>query len=59
MEAILIALGVVALLFVLYRGVKGNKEAYSSENMTKSLRTLGILALLLIVLVAFAVLALR
>lgn len=59
MESILIALGVVALLWVLYRGVKGNKEAFSSENVNKSLKTLGFLALLLIVIIALAVMALR
>jgi len=58
-EGILIALGIVALLWILYRGVKGNKEAFSSANLSKSLTTMGVLALILILLVAFAVLALR
>ena len=56
---LLMALGITALLWLLYRGVKNNKEAYSKENLNKSFQTIGILALLLIGLVAFAILALR
>jgi hypothetical protein len=56
---ILMALGVTALLWLLYRGVQGNKEAYSKENLGKSFRTLGLLALLLIALIVFAVMALK
>jgi hypothetical protein len=56
---ILMALGVTALMWVMYRGIKNNKEAYTKENLTKSVMTLGVLALLLIVLIVFAVLALR
>lgn len=59
MEGILVALGIVALLWILYRGIKGNKDAFSAENLSKSFTTLGIMALILIVLVAFAVFALR
>lgn len=59
MEAILVALGVVALLWLLYRGVKMNPSSLSRENLNMSLRTLGLLGLLLIALVAAAVLLLR
>jgi len=53
------ALGVTALLWLLYRGVKNQPQAFSKENMGKSFYTLGILALLLIVLVTFAVFMLK
>lgn len=59
MEAILAALVAVALLWLLYRGVKMNKETFSKENLNMSLRTLGFLGLILIALVAFAVFMLR
>lgn len=55
----LLSIGIALLLFILYRGIKGNPEAFSRENMSKSLSTLGVLALLLIGLVSFAVLMLR
>lgn len=53
------ALGIVVLLYFLYQGVKQNKASFTGENLNKSFMTMGILALLLIVLVAFAVMALR
>lgn len=56
---ILTALGIVLLLWVLYRGIKGNPQAFSKENINKSLSTLGVMALILIALVAFAVMMLK
>ncbi len=59
LENILAALAVTLLLFILYRGIKGQPQAFSRENLGKSFTTLGMLALILIALIAFAVLVLR
>lgn len=56
---LLTAVGVTLLLFILYRSIKGNPQAFSKVNLSRSMMTLGILALFLIVLIAFAVMALR
>ena len=56
---ILLILGIAALLWLLYRGVKSTPQAFSRENLSKSLTTLGILGLILIAVVAFAVMMLR
>jgi len=56
---ILSALGVILLIWVLYRGVKGNPQAFSKENLNKSFLTMGVLALILIALVAFTVMMLK
>lgn len=57
--SILMALGITVLLWFLYQGVKQNKDSFSSENINKSLLTLGVLALILIGLISFAVIMLR
>lgn len=44
---------------MLYRGIKGNPEAFSKENLGKSFTTLGIMAIGLIALFALAVLFLK
>lgn len=59
LASILTALGIVLLLFLLFRSIKGNPEAFSKENLNKSFTTLGLLALLLIAVVTFAVLMLK
>ena len=56
---LLTTLGIVFLIWVLYRGVKSNPQAFSGENLNKSFLTMGVLGLVLIALVAFAVLLLR
>lgn len=57
-----------ALLFVLlaalaawfaYRTIKGNPQMFSRANISKSITTLGVLALLLIVVIGFCVLMLK
>lgn len=53
------SIGIGLLLWMLYRGVKSNPEAFSRKNLSQSFRTLGLLALLLIGAVALAVLILR
>lgn len=57
--SILTALGVLLLLWVLYQGIKNNPEAFSGSNLTRSFLTAGVLAIVLIGLVALAVMALR
>ncbi len=56
---LLIVLGILLLLWILYRNIKGNPDAFSAMNINKSFTTLGILALLLIAMVALAVLLLK
>lgn len=51
---------VAALLgWMLYRQIRGNPQAFSRENLSKSFYTLGILALLLIAFIALLVMMLR
>lgn len=52
-------LGIGLLLWVLYRGIKNNPEALSKENLTKSFFTMGVLGLILIAVIYFAVILLR
>ena len=47
------------LVWMLYRGIRGNPEAFSKDNMNKSLWTLGILALILIGVIGIVVVLLR
>jgi hypothetical protein len=56
---LLTIVGLLLLVWVLYRGVKGNPQAFSRENLGKSFTTLGVLALGLIALVAAAVMFLK
>jgi hypothetical protein len=56
---ILAIIAVALLIWMLYRGVKGNPEAFSLANLNKSFMTLGILALILIGVIAFAVIMLK
>ncbi len=51
--------GAGLIVWVIYRNVKGRPEQFSRENLTKSFSSMGILALLLIVFIAFLVLMLR
>ena len=53
--AILAAVGATVLLFLLFRGIRSNPEAFSKENLGKSLTTVGLLALLIIGVVAISV----
>lgn len=47
------------LIWSLYRKVKNDPQAFSKENMSKSFYSMGILALLLIILIAFCVIMLK
>lgn len=62
MEALNIILGLLCAGFVvwlLYRAIRNTPEAFSKENMGKSLSTLGILALILIGFIGLFVLLLK
>ncbi len=62
MENFYQVLWLVAVAFIvwaLYRYVKGHPELFSRENMSKSFSSMGILALLLMVFVAFLVYIVR
>ncbi len=52
-------IGVGFLIWMLYRGIRGNPESFSRDNLSKSFTTLGILGLLLIGVVWLAVILLR
>lgn len=56
---ILVIAGIALLIFVLYRGIQRNPEAFSKVNLNKSFMTLGLLALLLIAVISFAVMLLK
>ena len=58
-EQILAVIIGLFLVWLLYRQISGNKEAFTKDNFTKSARTLGLLALGLIAFVAFCILMLR
>lgn len=58
-SALFLLLGALLMGWLLYRQIKGNPQNYSKENISKSLYTLGILALLLICFIGFLVLLLR
>lgn len=62
METVYQVLGLIGaglIIWFLYRSIKGRPEQFSKENMSKSLATMGILALLLIGFIALLVLLLR
>lgn len=51
--------GAGLIVWFLYRTIKGRPEQFSRENLSKSFLTMGVLALILIVFVAFLVMMLR
>lgn len=56
---ILALLAAGMLVFFIYRTIKGRPEMFSRENLSKSFSSMGILALILILFVAFLVVMLR
>ena len=52
-------LGAALIVWITYRNIKGRPDVFSKENTNKSLYTMGILALVLIVFIAVLVLLLR
>ena len=62
METFYQILGLLAaglIIWVIYRSIKGRPDMFSRDNMSKSFSSMGILALILIVFIAFLVLILR
>ncbi|MCH9644060.1 MAG: hypothetical protein K0U29_00020 [Gammaproteobacteria bacterium] len=58
-QVLLYIVGAGLLAWLAYRSVKSNPEAFSKSNISKSITTCGILALLLIGLIALCVWGLR
>ena len=58
-EKILYALLAVAIIWYLLRFIRSNPGSFSKENFTKGARTLGLLAVALIVFVGLCVMLLR
>ena len=56
---ILFLVGAIALIWILYRTVRGRPEMFSRENLSKSFFTMGVLALGLLVFIGFLVWMLR
>lgn len=56
---LLLILGMIAFLWLLYQAIKLQPQAFSKEKLSKSFTTLGVLGLILIAVVTFAVLLLR
>lgn len=56
---LLALVGAGLLVWFIYRAIKGNPTQFSRENLTKSFSSMGILALVLIVFVAFLVMITR
>lgn len=52
-------IGAALIVWVTYRSIKGRPELFSRENMSKSLFSMGVLAIILIVFIALLVLILR
>ena len=48
-------IGIVAVAFWLYRGVRANPKAFSKANMGKSFFTMGVLAIVLIAVVLICI----
>ncbi len=57
-QILLVALG-IAIVFILYRSIRTQPDKFSKENLNKSAYTMGLLAIGLIVFVAFLVIMLR
>lgn len=52
---LLALVGAGLIIWLLYRAIKGNPQQFSRENFKKSFFSMGVLALVLIVFVAFLV----
>lgn len=56
---LLLAAAAIFMGWMCYRFVRQNPQAFSRQNMSKSLTSMGVLALLLIVFIGFLVLLVR
>ena len=59
LASILAALGIGLLVWMLYRGIRGNPEAFSKNNLNQSFWTLGVLTLILMGVIGVVVILLR
>ena len=55
LTSILLLIGAALLVWVAVRGARRNRDAFTKENLTKTLGTLGWLTLMIIVVVALCV----
>jgi len=58
-QQIILIFIVIFFIWVLYKGIKSNKNAFSKESIGKSFSTMGVIALLLIAFIAFCIFLLR
>lgn len=56
---ILLIISALIIIWIMYRSVKGNPEAFSKANINKSFYAVGLLALVLIGFITLLVLLLR
>lgn len=56
---ILGAIAAALIVFYMVKVMRGNKQLFSKENFSKSLSSMGVLALILIAFVAFLIMMLR
>ena len=56
---VLLVISAALMIWLIVRTVKGNPLAFSKENLSKSIYTVGILALILILIIFFCVMLLR
>lgn len=62
METLYQILGLIGaglIVFLIYKTIKGRPELFTKENLSKSFSTMGLLALALIVFIAFLIFMLR
>ena len=52
-------IGALLIIWVLFRAIRGNPVVFSKANFSKSLSTMGVLALILIGFVAICIMLLR
>ncbi len=52
-------LGSGLIIWMIYRTIKNRPDAYSRENIQKSLTTMGILAIILIIFIALLIFSIR
>jgi hypothetical protein len=56
---VLLVISAALMIWLIVRTVKGNPQAFSKANLSKSIYTIGILALVLILIIFFCVMLLR
>ena len=59
MNSILLVILSIVLLWVLYSNIKNKPEAFSAKNLNKSFFTMGVLAVILIIVIGLAVIMLK